>query len=475
MLACLAIRGGFRLERLRNYLVRLRATLWLLPAGISVLACVLAFALLTWGPDFAGGTVDELWWLFSGDAETARDLLSTLASGMITMTSLVVSITVVVLTLAANQLGPRLVSRFMADNQIKAVLGLFIGTILYLLTLLRSLNGDLAADQVPHLAVTVGTGLAVMCLFALLVYVHKIARSIIADTVVHDVTKDLRHAIAANLPEPTDNGLDEADPAHEPGPGLAPERWLSADRSGYVQVIDYHALVKLAQREDVVLRLGIRPGHFVLPGGRHVAVLSAKAEELQEAIFGSIVIGAERSPAQDIEYAIRQLVEIAVRALSPGINDPFTAIAVIDQLGAALADIMALGTPEAVRRDQAGRVRVLADVAAFDGLIAAAFDQIRQAAQSHPAILIELADILGKLAPSVRTEAQRRAILSHLAMIEGAGRRHIDEPADEQDLAVRIAAARHDLEPASDGYGVAHATTRGKVSPCTTSENTTTV
>lgn len=440
---------------MRNLLIRLQASLWLLPAVISALAFLVAYALLRWAPLLPSRMTGDLWWLFSGDGETARELLATLTSGMITMTSLVVSITVVILTLAANQLGPRLVTSFMADRQIKLVLGLFIGTILYLLTVLRSLDGELPEARVPQLAVTLGTALSVFCLFALLFYVHKIARSIIADTVVRDVARGLQRAVANNLPD------GEADRGTA-GPAIAlaglPACWIRLGRTGYIQVIDYEGLAGLAERHDVVIRLDVRAGHFVLKDGRHVAVLAPQPTDLDGEIAGKLVIGAERSPAQDIEYAIRQLVEIALRALSPGINDPFTAIAVIDQLGAALAEIMARPLPPAVHRDGQGRVRVLASVSDIDGLFDAAFNQIRQAGQTHAAVLIELADILGKLGPQTRNDAQRAAIGRHLAMVERAGRRHLDEPGDADDLLRRLAEAKASLdEGVGGGRGVEEA------------------
>lgn len=414
---------------------------------MSVLAFVLAYLLLRLGPSLPLGEVRGSWWLFSGDPDTARDLLATLASAMITMTSLVVSITVVVLTLAANQLGPRLVANFMADNQIKAVLGLFIGTILYLLTILRSLSIDPGSSEVPHLAVTVGTAFSILCLLALLFYVHKIARSIIADTAVRNVAEALRHAIAHNLPELDEAGSGEAS---QIPPERAPEHWLALGETGYVQVIDYGAIARLAQREDVVVHLAVRPGHFVLAEGRHFAVLSSRADELANEIRSQIVIGPERSPAQDLEYAVRQLVEIALRALSPGINDPFTAIAAIDHLGAALGDALGRGPPETVLRDDQGRVRVLASAPDFAGLVDAAFNQIRQAGRENAAVLIELADILGKLVPAVRSPAQRQAILDHLGLVERAGGRHLEETRDKADLAGRIAAARRELAESAE-------------------------
>jgi len=359
----------------------------------------------------------------------------------------VVSITVVVLTLAANQLGPRLVTSFMADRQIKIVLGLFIGTILYLLTVLRSLDGRQAADDVPHLAVTMGSALSVGCLFALLFYIHKIARSIIADTVVQDMAQALRRSVEANLPDG-----DEVGHGLEAAVDVAwPSRWVALGRTGYVQIIDHHALVALAEKAEVVIRLDVRAGHFVLEQGRHAAVLAPEPPDLDEAIRRAFVIAGERSPAQDIEYAIRRLVEIALRALSPGINDPFTAIAVVDQLGGALGEMLGRPLPQAIYRDQHGQPRLLANVTDTGGLLGAAFSQIRQAAQAHAAVLIELADILGKLAPLTCRPAQRKELLRHVEMVERAGRRHLDEPGDAADLMRRVSWAKDALRPSETG------------------------
>ena len=390
--------GISAVERVRNLVVQLRASLWLLPAGIGVVGFVLAYVLQQLPASLLDADLARRWSIFSGDAETARQLLATLAGGMISMTSLVVSITVVVLTLAANQLGPRLVANFMGDRQIKTVLGLFIGTIIYLLTVLRGLDHALPAAQMPYLAVTFGTALTILCLFALLFYIHKIARSIISDTVVREVASSLRETVAATLVEHVPDSVELA-PTREDG---AERHSIALDKLGYIQVIDYAALTDLATRKDLLIRLHVRPGHFVLRAGRHIEVEGADADGCGKAVRACFVIGAERSPAQDIEFAIRQLVEIALRALSPGINDPFTAIAVINALGGALAEMLARPMPPVAYRDKHGRVRVLADVSDHAGLLDAAFNQIRQAGQTHPAILIELAEILGKLVPSAR-------------------------------------------------------------------------
>ncbi|MBD2750738.1 DUF2254 domain-containing protein [Microvirga sp. BT688] len=370
------------MERIRNIIVRLRGQLWLIPLVMSIFALALAWWLLTSGAALLAEWNDrKLWWLYGGEASSARDLLSSLLSGLMTMTSLVVSVTFVILTLAANQLGPRLISTFMGDRQIQTVLGLFLGTILYVLVVLRSFDEILGVEGVPHVAVTIGSVLTVVCLFALLFYVHEIARAIIADSIVARVAGDLHNDIRSMLPA-------EANETERAIPDLTRPRAgaVMLDRRGDIQVIDSDRLVTLACRADAVFAVKVRAGHFVLKNGEHVVVHAGRAlgEEAMQAIRAAFVVGQERNSAQDLEFGLRQLVEIALRALSPGINDPFTAIAVIDRIGAALEEIFMRSLQQAVWRDKEGKVRVIAQRSDVQGLADAAFNAIRQAGQEIP-------------------------------------------------------------------------------------------
>ncbi len=244
----------------------MRGQFWIVPALITLhrgAACLRGAALRL---GLLGTGTVKFWWLYSGDASTARDLLSSLLSGLITMTSLVVSLTFVILTLAANQLGPRLISIFMSDREIQLVLGLFIGTILYIILVLRTLNDTLGIEGVPHVAVTIASALTVVCLFSLLFYIHKIGRSIIADTVVNEVAHDVRHDLANLLPE---RDAPDAPPPHLNFPEHCP---FSLGHSGYVQVIDYDALVRLAAELDGLIEVKVQAGDYVLSHGDHAVL-----------------------------------------------------------------------------------------------------------------------------------------------------------------------------------------------------------
>ena len=174
----------------------LRTSLWLIPSAMIIVGVALAISVL--GFDAGRGAEDRLqgWWINAGDGEDARNLLSTLLSATITMASMVFSVTVVALSLAANAYGSRLIRIFRADLRTQTVLGLFAMTIVYCLTVLRAIRGKAAAEDVPHIAVTVGTGLAFVCVLALLAFIQGVARSVVADEVVRRVRRDIDHAIA---------------------------------------------------------------------------------------------------------------------------------------------------------------------------------------------------------------------------------------------------------------------------------------
>jgi len=434
------------MDRIRNLTTLLRSQLWLVPGVIMLAAAGLAWGLLTHGEAISPEDETAFWWLYSGEAATARELLASLLGGLMTMTSLVVSITFVILTLAANQLGPRLIAIFMRDLQIQGVLGLFIGTILYIVLIMRTLDDTLGSEGVPHLAITVATLLTILCLMALLFYLHKVARLIIADNVVNAVARDLRHTFREIMPSGRD---DHEDVSQVDFFGAA---WqVSLDKSGYLQVVDYEALKSLACARDILIKVTVRAGHYVLRGGDHVIVhgLSRPDEEVEAKIRAAVTIGGSRTPAQDPEHGIRQLVEIATRALSPGTNDPFTAFAVIDRLGTSLEDAFGRGTQQCIFRDSDGSVRVVADRADDAGLVDAAFHPIRQAGGGHPAILIHLADMIRKLAPAVRTAVQHKALSEQLERLSETVALGAITPHDRADITARIGRARLALSDAA--------------------------
>jgi uncharacterized membrane protein len=428
--------------RFRHYWDKLEATLWFTPALIGAIGCGMAVALLFLDAtrSYSDGL---LWMLYTGDPASARDLIAALLSGMITMASLAISITMVVLTLAAAQLGPRLVSNFIRDRGTQLVLGFFIATILYLLVVLRTLNESVEGLAVPHFSITTGSALVALSLFVLLFYVHKLARSTNADTVINAVATDLYRRVEKTLPR---NG--EGESARQPP---APcRRSVSLGQTGYVQTIDVEQLVRSAAAADVTLHVDVRPGQFVLAADRLIAVVPPEScgDELVSSIRAAVLVGPERTPTQDVEYEIRQLVEIALRALSPGINDPFSAIAVIDHLSGALALALGGSLERAVHSDDCGKPRVVRNVVGHGELIAVAFDQIRVAAAGKPAILLGLIRALERLGSHATADSQRHSLRKHAAKIWHAANSSVADPDDRNQIEQRYRELRYRLNAA---------------------------
>jgi uncharacterized membrane protein len=408
----------------------IRSSLWALPLLIVCGAIGLAYLALS----LSGSPGQPLRVLFSGNAEQVPALLSSLMTAMINMATLAVSITMVVLALAAQQLGPRLIRSFMSDRRTQASLGLFVGTVVYLVLVLRSAYGD--GKTVSSIAITGGTILVLVSLVTLVLFVHHLARSIVVDNVIERVGGQFDRDIVRLCPERNDQPHDECDPDRDGTPIVLP-------KGGYVQAIDYGAIARAATKANAKIALDVRAGHHIVTGvvGAYVTPTSATTDELVRVLHNAVLVGAERTTVQDLEYSARHLVEVAVRALSAGINDVYTAIAVINRMSISLGIMMQRAMPQSVWKSDDGNVRVVAPVSTFEGVSDAAFNQIRQNADGKPAILIRMAEVIGQLLEQADSE-QRHVLDRHLRLVQEAGRQSIKQKDDLHDLEHRINDAR---------------------------------
>lgn len=404
-----------------------RTSLWLLPALMFLAGFGLAVLMLSFG------TAEMQWaqWQTGGNGEDARNLLSTLLSAVIGMASIVFSITVVSLSLAANAYGPRLIRTFRSNRSTQAVIGIFMMTIVYLLLVLRAVRGNAEAGEVPEAAVAVGTLLALTSVVALLTFIHGVATLMVADEVVRRVRREF------------DSAIDQLPPLreHPEAPNLPDdfeERALPIPlpREGYVQSVAYSDIVRWAEERESIVRLDFRPGDFVVDGDRKVLVYPPPGDpgQARREIGRYIASGQQRTPTQDLEFATRHLVEVAVRALSPGVNDPFTATVVIDRLRGGLARLCSREFLPKTLLGHSGKVRVSRDATSFRGAADAAFNQIRQAGSGKPAILIHMLKSIGAIGEHVRTDEQREALVRHAELLRAAGERDVAEPSDRKDV-----------------------------------------
>lgn len=375
--------------------------------------------------------VPLLSWLNCGEPDSVRALLSTIASSMISVATLSFSVTIVTLTIASSTFGSRIVYNFMRDRSSQCVLGVFVGTFVYSLIVLQSVRSG-SAPFVPHLSVVVGLGLVLTSLGVLIFYIHHVAQAIQATHVIARVGRELQEQICGLLPEQSQ--LTEAGEVVEPQefPHL-----LLAHESGTLQAIDADTLVGSAVQLNGCFKLECRPGNHVLAGtpvARYTGDRSLSREQELE-IARAFVLGPRRTLVQDIELGFNQLVEIVVRALSPGINDPFTAVNCLDELSAALALVLSRDPQPQQVYDEDGELRLILNPSSFERLVHASFAQVRQNAADCLSVAIHLLEVVEKLIPLARKVRQVDALLHQAEqMHELAGQGSFLTDADRADL-----------------------------------------
>ena len=417
-----------------------RTSFWFVPTVMGALATALAFGCLTLDQGAAGRWIARNDLGYGGSAEGAATMLQTIATSMITIAGVVFSLTLVCLSIASSQFGPRLLRNFMRDAVNQVVLGTFVATFLYCILVMRAVR---RADEdlfVPHLSVAIGVILAVASLAVLVFFIHHVARSIQAEALIARVADELDEGIDRLFPERIGEGADEPGPVPA-GPDPQP---VHARRDGYVQIIDAEALLSAAQEADVVLRVAHRPGDYVMEGEplAHAFPAGRASRELQDRIASSFAIGSERTPAQDAAFTLMQLVDIAVRALSPSLNDPFTAVSCVDRIGSALRRLAVRDMPPLQRRDAQGAVRLVAPRLDLPGFAGLALDPIRRHARDEPIVLARLGRMLASVAPFVRRSEDREALRGHAMALRDAAAR-LAEPDRAGVLEAAEAALRH--------------------------------
>ncbi len=417
---------------------RLRANFWLVPSLIVGAAIALALVLLRAD---AGGA--ERWlpdWplFFDASAEGARATLSTIAGSMMTVVGVTFSMTLVALALASSQYTSRVLRNFMSDRVTQVVLGIFTGVFAYCLVVLRSVRGSEAGGFVPHLSVTAGVVLAIGGVGVLILFIHHIASSIQAVNILARVARETRAAAERLFPDALDGAQDA--PAPPPGPGEPGWHAIVAERSGYVQAVDRAALVRLARERDTLLRVEAGVGAFVVEGGPLVSL--ARREPLDPELVGALrsawAIGRYRTVDQDVGFGIRQIVDIALRALSPGVNDTTTAVMAVDHLTTILARLAPRRMP-VLHADEEGEPRLVTDGPTFPGLLSEAFDQIRASGEGNAAILLRLLDALDTLAARTGQPGRRAALRAQLEALREAAARALAAPHERARVEQRLA------------------------------------
>ncbi|HEU4397542.1 MAG TPA: DUF2254 family protein [Actinomycetota bacterium] len=434
---------------------RLRGALWVLPAA-SVLCSLAA------GATLAAVEVDESSWLgpllFQGTAADARDLLIVVSATMITVTGLVFTLTVVALQIASTQFSPRLLRNFLRDRGNQVVLSIFVSTFAYATAGLHTV-GARAAGQgefVPRLAVSGSLFLGLLSLAALVYFIHHIARSIQIDTIMGGVERETLAVIDDTYPDPHQDAAAEERVPEPPARAVA----VPAKRSGYLQAVDLDGLLAVALEHDLVLRLAAAVGDHMIAGTPLAWAWSAAANDgrpeprgLVDPLDRVVRIGLERTMLQDVAFGIRQLADIANKALSPAINDPYTGVQSLQHLSVIIHTLAGRRLGDHLGRDAAGAVRAAVPFAGFADYLRLATAQIRRYGAKEPGVARALLRLLDAAGERVADPERRGAVARHVRLVMADAERETAQPADAAAVLADGAAvlARLERRPARGG------------------------
>ncbi len=399
-----------------------KANFWFVPSLMILLT--IAMVVLTVWID-----VNEMWGakkyfsiLYAIDSQAIRSLLGIIAGSMITVTSIAFSITIVSLTMASSQFGPRLMRNFMMDRVTQVVLGMFTSNFVFCILVFCAISLNQNYHFTPGITLLWALIMTLVSVGFLIHFIHHVAKSIQADSVVDDVYSELQSNIDKFFPQYAQDNEWRPQLRTQPldSDGYEHKHPLRASRSGYVQLIDFHSLLKLLVAHDLRIEMLFSAGNYVHKGGVFAKLFSRneKFDAGEVDIEKHFVLGAKRTPIQDPEFAVHQLVEIALRALSPGINDPYTAMVCVDKLGSVLCDLTNRQFPSVEKKDDEGTVRIHCKSLCFKDIGRAAFDQIRQHAKDHVAITIRLLASLHQIAIQACSQQQYEFVEQQLSMIE---------------------------------------------------------
>jgi uncharacterized membrane protein len=423
-------------SRLEIRLRELNETYWFWPLLLGLAGLAVALIVLAADGTFTAKSFYETYPWISVPPESARAVLTVIAGAMISAASIVYSLSLLIRTIAIGTLGPRLIEAFDKVRVNRVTLGVQLFSFVYSLTVLYSIGNVIEART---LSVAVGVGIAIVALIYLVVFVHSVARQAHVDATIADIAGVLSRRIDRETSEGGEHGRRPPE-----GKGTV----IDAPKSGYVQGIDRHSAFETACASDFAVVYEVRSGDYVIAGMPLLRVHSKKKppEELRNKLANTVTIGAQRIDAEDLRFQCMLLVEIALRGLSPGINDPFTAVACIDNLSGVLARVSGRDlTPDPLADDKK-HVRVVSRKLTYQDLIDAVFHPLRQSGARVPTVTICMLERLGDLVRVTADAEARSHLVRHAELIVAAACSETNDEGDRATFDERLAAIKSALK-----------------------------
>jgi uncharacterized membrane protein len=434
---------------------KVRNSYWFVPSLMVAAAFFLSFVTTTVDRQLGAQWMHDVDWLYANQPAGARAVLSTVAGSMITVAGVTFSMTMLSISQTTSQVGPRLLNNFMADKGNQFTLGVFISTFIYCLLVLRTVrNGDTGpegqlnsnaaiAPFVPHIAVLVGVLMAICSVGVLIYFIHHVPETIHVSNIIAAVGRGLNQRIDDQFPlrvgQPHQQPDDRREQADLNDAFYAASSPVKSTGVGYVEYVDAEGLMQIAAEHDVVILVQIKPGDFVTR--QSVLLLVSPGHRLDDSalhkIAGMFIHGPQRTTTQDLRFQVNQLVEVAMRALSPGVNDPFTAISCMDWLQSALENLSTRQLPDAYRFDDQHKLRLVAEPVTFEAFAALVFDQLRPYVATDRNAALKMMEMLGSIALNVQSDRDRRLLVRHACALRRECRRSLPDNRAMRDLSAR--------------------------------------
>ena len=414
----------------------------LMAVGAVFLAMLTSHIDKTWDNTLA----ENLGWFYSNKADGARAILTTIAGSMMTVASVTFSITMVAVTSAAGQYGPRLIGNFMRDRANQITLGTFTSTFVYCLLILRiARTGDASGIEngvtefVPNLSLLVAMGLTMVSVGVMIFFIHHIPETLNVGNITGQVGRKLRRDIKDMYPE--NIGNDDADIEINPDCYHHKDAAaVTAVAEGYIQAVNEMAILDWATKNDAVVRLQYRPGDFAVSGDAlmHVWKKDAPDEPLKDESLHELragyAMGQDRTAHQNILFLADELVEILARALSPGVNDPFTAINCINWFHSAIQTMTKVNLPSPYRRDETGELRVISYPISFKRFVSVICDQSRSYVATDRNTTLKMLTMLTELAAQTEKDECRTVLKQQIEKLKQAALDVVTMSPDREDL-----------------------------------------
>lgn len=416
---------------------RLKVSFWFAPALMALGAVLLAWTMYWLDSLVPNEALQNSRLVMSGTVADLRSSLLNMAGTVLATAGVVFTLLTLPLSTVAAQYGSRLLRLFLGDRTTQSVLGMFVGTFVYCIAGTLSIPPVEVQPEGPQLTATVGVYLMLATFASLIVLVQHISTMLQAPNIAAAAGAELLDAISTGIPDKVisgDNGLDSAATRHDfqgsPATAMVKNTVVETEgypiyarRAGYIQYIDPEIAHTLARERNLVIRLLRKPGHFVRRGG--MVALVWPAGQVDKRLEGQIrhvfQIGNVRTPTQDVEYAVNQLTEMAVRAMSPAINDPFTALTCLDYIGEGLALFVRQDERSSRYFEVDGGPGFALEPVTFDELLSAAFDMLRHASCDNASVLLHMLEVIDLIGQETKAPATLQSLLRHVRLIQAEG------------------------------------------------------